>query len=773
MPKRKPVELVETINCPTALIIGEGFLTNYLSSSLKEQGCEVKVVPSGRFDYIFQFGNFELLDKIKSRHLKTEGKYLFIEQIHEENIKAKEGIKILRIGNPNLWNCQDLTSKILKALFSQKTGTMVDLRKKPYFIPKKTQAVKIPSSPPLVIKKRHLITKKRLLMLLLIFVFLILGAAGTIYWFGLSMQNNISQFQSHMASSNWEAATADIAEAKQKLVLGRNIYNSLSTIFFPFKDVSVVKDTGILLSSSSKLLDSGEDLISFFQKSSFSKSGFTTQEGGISKLELTLLEDKLNYLGNAIVEARDELENIHSPFFPKESFTTFLSIAADKLVSARETFPLIEKFLFNPNPQTYLVLFQNNMELRPTGGFIGSYGLLTLDRGKMSDFKIEDVYTADGQLKGHVEPPTPIRKYLSQPHFFLRDSNFDPDFAASAAKAAWFLEKELNIKVDGVIGINMSLVQKLLRVLGPLTLSDFGGDEINSDNFFYKAQTYAQEKFFPGSTKKKDFLTSVANNILLKLTVEKKGVAYLEVLPIIKQSLEEKNILLFAYGEDLQKMIEEKGYGGRMVEVKCAKTNNYSNGKNCLSDYLSAVEANLGVNKANYFVGKTVTVEKKIGKEGIITSIVTLAYENSGTPEVLLSATYVNYLRLFVPAGSKLISVTLNNVPLSSADIDTDNYGPDKSVFGFLVKIAPENKGIVKVTYTLPLSISSAISSYQFFFQKQAGDKLSPILFSLTFPSETASLKALNFTSTAGRNDEVFYATDTSVDRIFALEVSR
>lgn len=88
--------------------------------------------------------------------------------------------------------------------------------------------------------------------------------------------------------------------------------------------------------------------------------------------------------------------------------------------------------------QTYLVLLQNNMELRPTGGFIGSFALLTFNKGQLLDFEVRDVYSTDGQLKGHVEPPTELKEHLGEAGWYLRDSNWDPDFPTSAARAAWF-----------------------------------------------------------------------------------------------------------------------------------------------------------------------------------------------------------------------------------------------------------------------------------------------------------------------------------------------
>jgi len=135
--------------------------------------------------------------------------------------------------------------------------------------------------------------------------------------------------------------------------------------------------------------------------------------------------------------------------------------------------------------QTYLFLFQNSMELRPTGGFIGSIGLATFAEGRLVDFSIEDVYTVDGQLKGHVSSPQPILSLLGSEHWYLRDSNWDPDFRESGRRAAWFYEKETGTRVDGVVGVSVPFIVELLAAIGPMALADFN-DTITADNFFAK-----------------------------------------------------------------------------------------------------------------------------------------------------------------------------------------------------------------------------------------------------------------------------------------------
>jgi hypothetical protein len=89
-----------------------------------------------------------------------------------------------------------------------------------------------------------------------------------------------------------------------------------------------------------------------------------------------------------------------------------------------ETIDILPEFLgADGKRKEYLVLLQNEMELRAGGGFIGSFGVLSFNDGKLIGFDIQDVYEVDGQLKGHVEPPEEIKTYLGEAGWFMRDAN--------------------------------------------------------------------------------------------------------------------------------------------------------------------------------------------------------------------------------------------------------------------------------------------------------------------------------------------------------------
>ncbi|MEK7550530.1 MAG: DUF4012 domain-containing protein [Patescibacteria group bacterium] len=291
---------------------------------------------------------------------------------------------------------------------------------------------------------------------------------------------------------------------------------------------------------------------------------------------------------------------------------------------------------------SYLILFQNNMELRPTGGFIGSFGILTLEGGRMTDLTVSDVYSADGQLKGHIEPPEAIRKYLGEANWWLRDSNWDPDFPTSARRAEWFIDKEIDRQVGGVITFDLYPIKDLLGVTGPIYLADYEMD-ITSDNLYEKTQSEVHEDFFPGTHKKASFLTALSRNLVaevLQLPPGKK----LEVLKVIYQGLEERHIQAYLHDQKVQDSISVLNWSGEVQTPTC--------GENCYADLIGIVEANVGVNKANYFITRNQEIEVTMLPDKVIRKL-KLTLVNSANPGLGLVGKYKAYIRILVTEGSE------------------------------------------------------------------------------------------------------------------------
>ena len=113
----------------------------------------------------------------------------------------------------------------------------------------------------------------------------------------------------------------------------------------------------------------------------------------------------------------------------------------------------------------YIIWFQNSNEIRPTGGFIGSYATVSIDSGKIKNILIDDIYNPDGQIDVRnikTTPPDPIKNYLDEEVLYLRNSNWDPDFTKSAKVFDDIYFKITGESVDGYIALDLKFVESLL-----------------------------------------------------------------------------------------------------------------------------------------------------------------------------------------------------------------------------------------------------------------------------------------------------------------------
>ncbi len=307
-------------------------------------------------------------------------------------------------------------------------------------------------------------------------------------------------------------------------------------------------------------------------------------------------------------------------------------------------------------PQKYLLLFQNSLELRPTGGFIGSIAELGVADGQVGELVIRDVYEVDGQLKGHVDPPGPIRELLGVEHWYLRDSNWDPDFGRSAAQAAWFYAKETGTRVDGVIGVSVPLVVELLKISGPVELPDYN-DRITADNFYGKALYYTKNNFFPGSTQKKDFLAVLTNALLTRLTSSGEKDPTL-VVGALKDALTRRNLQFYFTDPELGRLVRRFGWAGHLLELPACEPET-----SCASLPLAIAEANLSVSKVNYYLKRTTDRSIAISPAGEVEEDTSLVFHNTsnGTQEQGGGA-YRSYIRVFLPKKVRIEQVRIDGV---------------------------------------------------------------------------------------------------------------
>ncbi len=509
------------------------------------------------------------------------------------------------------------------------------------------------------------------------------------------------------------------------------------------------------------LLGSGAGLVENYSALSklVIKQSKTTAELKEIRLRLTKLKAQFKKTKETYYGAVTMWRKTETPFINKKKNqllekATKIEPYMDLAEKLNEHLPYI---LGEKKPRKYLVLFMNNMELRPGGGFIGSLAVVEFVDYSLKKLMVYDVYTLDGQLKTHLDPPSAIREHLNQPHWFLRDSNFSPDFSENAKNALKFVDLEVGWDdFDGVFGVTLSAVQKIIEALPELYVGDYD-ETVTADNFFIKAQTYAEKEFFPGSHGKKNFLEAVFRSLILRL--EDGNFDYWGLGQRMVSILDEKLVTLYFKNVEIESFFDNLFWTGRMVEAKC----NFND--NCFVDYLMLADANLGVNKANFFVQRSVRLSTNINKSGAITNNLVIDYINESVNDVFPGGVYKNYFQVYLP---KLVKV--EKVMISGNDIEYDEILENSyRKLGFLLTVPAQSTRSVRIVYSFKDQIQNKDQQYQLVVQKQIGSINTDFIYEMSFPGNITFLQT-NFEPIVDKSGFV-YNTYLQRDRILLVDL--
>ncbi|MBI2066036.1 DUF4012 domain-containing protein [Candidatus Woesebacteria bacterium] len=371
----------------------------------------------------------------------------------------------------------------------------------------------------------------------------------------------------------------------------------------------------------------------------------------------------------------------------------------------------------------YLVIFQNDKELRPTGGFITAYSVMKVDKAKFEPVSSNDIYNLDDNYRPSLTVPDPIAKYIKGPYILskgwrLRDMNWSPDFEESMGLFSQEAAKAGIKGVDGVIAVDTHLLVNLLDAIGEIGVPGFGNfstkivPECDCPQVIYELESFADTEgpivWDPAGTGKiiyappnydnrKKIIGPLMNSILANAMGQPK-----ERLPKLFEaalrSLFEKHVLFYLFDEKAQSAVEDFNVAGKIED--------YS------GDYLHINDSNLGGRKSNLYVTQEVEQEITAAKDGTIEKALTITYKNPVKHDGWLNSVLPNWVRIYVPKGSELIEFT----GVEEKEEPYEQFG--KTVFAGFFQLRPE--GLVKVTvkYRLPFKEKEVLA---LFIQKQPG----------------------------------------------------
>ncbi|MFA5061888.1 MAG: DUF4012 domain-containing protein [Patescibacteria group bacterium] len=395
---------------------------------------------------------------------------------------------------------------------------------------------------------------------------------------------------------------------------------------------------------------------------------------------------------------------------------TIIRTMSEHVTSNKSEVNLIQEILGYNNPRTYLLLFLNNTELRPGGGFIGAYAVVRVDKGIPQILKVEGTEILDNyapQDKLPI-PPAPLAKYLYIKKWGFRDSNWSPDFAESSLNSMNLFKIENGTaadSIDSVIGFTPTVLENILKISGPITVD---GEEFTPENFTQKLEYeveygYAQKGL--EFNDRKQILANLSRVLLQRLRTDV-VLHWADYLNLAQQMLTQKQIVAYSSYPEAENVLLAKDWAGEIKQVP--------------SDYLMWVDANLAALKTDKAMERTLSylIAPSPSSTDKFIGTVKMTYTNTGHFDKFTTR-YRTYARVYLPLGSKFISVEGSMRNDRTTDVGTVDQGMEngKQWFGTFIAIEPGQTKDLTWQFELAPKIVSQINAntYQLFVQKQIG----------------------------------------------------
>ncbi len=602
---------------------------------------------------------------------------------------------------------------------------------------------------------------------------------------GLAAKQSLEFAQVEVGNQNFEAAVRNLEEAEGHFDLAIEnfsrfqVYKVIPGAARQIKAVDSVLEAGKNLTSGMRTLAQlGADVNSVLAESEGDLS-----IGDISADEKREILKKLSEspadlagvksdieLAVLLIEEIPEdglLKQVAEAVGPIKDELPLLEAVINQAIPAAQSLPSI---LGYPTEKTYLFLLQNNRELRPTGGFIGTYGIVKTKDGELTTFETDNIYNLDNQAKDTVtEPsPAPIAQHTSTQNWLMRDINWSPDFPATARKARdkYHEEGGPEQQIDGVIAVTPTFIESLLELTGPLTVE---GLEFNAENLFETLEYQVEFAYYENGkseSERKEIIGSLASLIMDELFAMPKS-SFPELWSTFVENVDSKQILIYVDDPITQSLVIDQNWAGEMKAHD--------------GDFLMFVDANLAALKTDNVMERNVSYKVE-QRDGEYYGIAQMDYKNTGWFDGFHTR-YRTYTRIYLPDGIELVEnsgflsgdKTQGGVPVepevytesfTHANGETTSY----TVVAGFTAIEPQAEGSLRLRYRLPEKIAKQIQNdeYRLYVQKQPGTEGHGLSVEFDIGKKVKSGRPLDILTKLGDNG-LSFASDLKHDREFLV----
>lgn len=501
------------------------------------------------------------------------------------------------------------------------------------------------------------------------------------------------------------------------------------------------------------------------------------------QVRLEAIVDRLRFALNELDQVRADRipDGYRQPVETLQRLTPTLRVAVNALADGTD---VAANLLGVGQPTELLFAFQNSNELRPTGGFLGSFALLRLDRGELRilDAPPTGSYGVDSYLPSTIRPPLPLQ--VITPSWYFHDANWYPDFPTSAEQIVRFYELARGFRPNGVVALTNRLLENLLAVTGPIELGQYDVT-VDTENVTSVTQEQTERKYDLRANDPKQFIADLLPQVAERVA-DLPADRYPALLAVLASAFTTGDLQVWSPEQSIQTEVVRLGWGGSFPSS--------------LGDTFALVDANVGGGKTDRVITTDIVDRVVVQTDGTAVATVTVRRRHEGQAgDALTGARNRTYHRLYVPLGSKLLSAEgFAAIPPGDFQPIPDDSAPDpllariegrvvvdelsgtrmndefgRTVFGNWTELHPGEETSFVVTYQLPFRLTSDLERYDFSFVRQAGSQRRTFTFELEVPTGRDVTWTSDQAAIVERNLVRWTLDRTSMNRSFSAILER
>jgi len=515
------------------------------------------------------------------------------------------------------------------------------------------------------------------------------------------------------------------------------------------------------------------------------------------------LESALRLLREAQPHLSDMAQTLERVQAMRAAVPAVLSPRAARLVAELDyALPLLQRgvqgalllpaLLGDDELRTYLLLVQNEDELRPAGGFLTGVARVAVREGRIEHLYFENSAEVTDFKRPYPEPPAPLEDIMGLDLWVFHDSNWSPDFPTSAWQAVAFYQQRYEMPVDAVLAVDQEAFRRIVQVLQPLDLPSYP-EPVTGSNILAALR---QSRDMPleddpqaaWERRHKAFLEDLLTASIDKVQNRPETVDFVRLGMAVMGAFEERHMFAYALRDnDLATLLHESRWDGALSRSE--------------GDYLMVVDANLGYSKVNPYITGSLGYAVDLRDPQQPQANLTLSYQHNGprtnepcyhyhkppmlTYEQLMQQCYWDYVRVYVPQGARPLRATPNPIPAGllvtgigrsgEAEILAPEAG--KSVFATFFVLPPGQRAETRMLYQLPADVVQQTDDallYRLYIQKQGGKLSVPVQLSLYLPAGSTVIRSsVPYARAADNPGHILYQLNLQTDFQLSVEIEK